>query len=75
MGTTMGLKSWTPCLLGWRKSHSPPAPAKLAKMKKEMYSHRHAYRNTMAITGLISHFTENPAHPVLTLPLFPSNTG
>lgn len=50
----------TPCLLGWRKPHSPPAPTKLAKIQKETCSHQHAYNNTGVITGLISNFTENP---------------
>lgn len=40
-----------------------------------MCSHQHTYHNTIVVTGLTSHFTENPAHPVLALPLFPSNTG
>lgn len=72
---TMRLKSWDSLLARLEETSQLSSTNKAGKDKKGDALPLHAHHNTMAITGLIGHFTENPAHPVLTLPLFPRNTG
>lgn len=74
-GTTSGLKS-SNSLRAWLEEASQTSSTNKAGKDEKAdvlpwtdLPHHHGD------TGMIGHFTKNPTHPVLTLPLFPSNTG